>query len=372
MATLGPVETVSAPGRVNLIGEHVDYHSLPVLPMAIGQRVTVRYTVAADDWIEATSADGFAPRRFAWAASIAPYEGGDWGNYLKAAAQAVALRWGVGKGIVAEVSGNIPAAAGLSSSSALLVAFTLALLRANGIRASLEELMEILPDGEQYVGTRGGGMDHAISLAGEAGCALEIHFAPFRTRAIRIPEDWGFLAAHSMRMAEKSSAVREEYNQRRFAGQRALAAFGAASYGALLGEWTEAELLRAAERKLEDALERRCFRHVVTEAGRVRKAVAALEAGDAEGFGRILQEGHASLRDDLQVSCGELDRLVTCAVEEGALGARLTGAGFGGCAIVFARRERIAEVQERLVERFYGGVGGNVFGVAPSWGALRG
>lgn len=95
------------------------------------------------------------------------------------------------------------------------------------------------------------------------------------------------MAAHSLRMAEKSSAVREEYNQRRFAGQRALAAFGAAWCWRVLGEWTEAELLGAAERKLEDALERRCFRHVVTEAGRVGKAIAALEAGDAEGFGRI-------------------------------------------------------------------------------------
>lgn len=362
--------TASAPGRVNLIGEHVDYHSLPVLPVAIGQRVTVRYTRSAGTRMDASSTDGYPPRSFEWTPSIAPYEAGDWGNYLKAAAQAVASRWGVHRGIQAQVSGNIPAAAGLSSSSALLVAVTLALLRANEIEASLEELMEILPDGEQYVGTRGGGMDHAISLAGQAGCAMEIHFQPFRLRAIPIPSDWGFLAAHSTVTAEKSSAVREAYNLRRFAGQRALAALGASSYQSLLDSHTEAELQRMAAERLDDPLERLCFLHVVTEAARVGRAIAALESADAGAFGRILNEGHASLRDQLQVSCPEVDRLVDCARAAGALGARLTGAGFGGCAIVFAKRMDLLAIKHKLTDLFYSGKPGLILEVEPSGGAL--
>ncbi|MBL8222618.1 MAG: hypothetical protein JNL62_25490 [Bryobacterales bacterium] len=356
------MHSVSAPGRVNLIGEHIDYHSLPVLPMAISQRVTVRFAPNTGPFIEATSKDGFPPRTFEWTASIAPYESGDWGNYLKAAAQAVALRWGVHNGITAEITGNIPPAAGLSSSSALLVAFTLALLKANAIEPTLEELMEILPDGEQYVGTRGGGMDHAISLAGRQGHALEIHFNPVQTRAIPIPADWAFLVAHSLRTAEKSSAVREEYNQRRFAGQRALKALGFTSYR----QHPSPDL--AAQ--LTDPLERRCFLHVVTEAARVQQAIAALESQDAPSFGRILNEGHRSLRDQLQVSCPELDRLTEAALHAGALGARLTGAGFGGCAILFTTQSRRESLKQNLIETFYNGDPTHIFDAVPSDGAM--
>jgi galactokinase len=354
--------SVSAPGRVNLIGEHIDYHSLPVLPMAIGQRVSVRFTPHTGPLIQATSKDGFPPRTFVWTASIAPYESGDWGNYLKAATQAVALRWGVHNGIIAEITGNIPPAAGLSSSSALLVAFTLALLKANAIEPTLEELMEILPDGEQYVGTRGGGMDHAISLAGRAGHAIEIHFDPFQTRAIAIPADWSFLVAHSLRTAEKSSAVREEYNQRRFAGQRALKALGFTSY--------RQHPSPGLASQLTDPLERRCFLHVVTEATRVQQAISALESHDAQSFGRILNEGHHSLRDQLQVSCPELDRLTEAALQAGALGARLTGAGFGGCAILFTTQSHREALKQNLIETFYNGDPTHIFEAIPSSGAM--
>jgi galactokinase len=354
--------STSAPGRVNLIGEHIDYHSLPVLPMAIGRRVTVHFTPSTGTQIHASSKDGFPPRSFTWTQSIPPYESGDWGNYLKAAARAVALRWGVRNGIHAEITGNIPPAAGLSSSSALLVAFTIALLQANQIEATLEELMDILPDGEQYVGTRGGGMDHAISLAGQQGCALEIHFQPFRTRPIRIPADWAFLVAHSLRTAEKSSAVREHYNQRRYAGQRALQTLGLSSYHPLPNPELAA--------RLTDSLERRCFLHVVTEAARVQQAIAALESSDAGTFGRILNEGHRSLRDQLEVSCPELDRLTDSALHAGALGARLTGAGFGGCAIILTTQSQLRAIKQNLIETFYRGDPAHIFEAVPSQGAM--
>jgi galactokinase len=325
---------VAVPGRVNLIGEHIDYHGLPVLPMALDRRIRVAFRPRTDRRIRAVSA-GFGRREFDWTPELAPAAPGDWGNYLRAAAQAVARKWGVGAGVDAVITSDLPPAAGLASSSALLVAFTLAFLRANRRRATLEELMEILPEGEQFVGTRGGGMDHAASLASRKGCASLIAFEPLSVRPIPIPADWGFLVAHSMRTAEKSGAMREAYNARRRWGRRfRLPQTDPAS---LTGD------------------ERHALQHVTGEARRVEAAVAAMERADAPAFGRLLLESHASLRDLLKVSCPELDRLVEAAMESGALGARLTGAGFGGCAVVFANKRDLPAIRSGLIERFYAG-----------------
>ena len=291
-------EQVWAPGRVNLIGEHIDYHGLPVLPMALKQRVEVKFEPREDRRIRAMSEPAYGVREFEWREDLERVKAGDWENYLRAAARAVERKWGVGRGIDATVTSNLPAAAGLSSSSALLVAFTLALLRANEWRATFEELMEILPDGEQFVGTRGGGMDHAAALASRAGHASLVSFHPVAVRHVPIPRDWAFLVADSGVRAEKSGAARERYNAVRSSP-------GAAA-------------------------------HVASESARVSAAVAAMEAGDAAAFGRLLLESHASLRDGLGVSHTELDRAVECATEAGALGARLTGAGFGGSVVAFA------------------------------------
>jgi galactokinase len=378
----GEIRVTAAPGRVNLIGEHVDYHGLPVLPMALRRRIRVAYRPRTDRQIRAVSA-GYGRREFEWTPELSPAPAGDWENYARAAAQAVARKWGAGVGVDAAVVSDLPPAAGLSSSSALLVAFTLALLEANRQRATFEELMEILPEGEQFVGTRGGGMDHAASLASKAGCASLIGFDPLSVRAIPMPDEWGFLVAHSLRTAEKSGPVREAFNARRRAGTAALARLGYASYreavaseadhekrrtgradarlmtpeGVIAGQKARPHV-RAADSEADDrilssALERDAFLHVTGEALRVTAAVKAMEAGDAATFGRLLLESHASLRDRLKVSCPELDSLVDAAMESGALGARLTGAGFGGCAVVFAAKRDLPAVREGLMARFY-------------------
>ena len=129
-------------------------------------------------------------------------------------------------GIDATVEADLPPAAGLSSSTALLVAFTLALLDANHHTPSFEQLMEVLPDGEQFVGTRGGGMDHAAVLGSRAGCASLIHFNPLSLRPIPVPAGWGFVVAHCLQTAEKSGAARQHYNARRTAGAHALERLG--------------------------------------------------------------------------------------------------------------------------------------------------
>ena len=334
-----------APGRVNLIGEHIDYHGLPVLPMALRRRVEVRYRPRSDRRIVAESAP-YGRRGFEWTEGLAPVGAGDWENYLRAAAQAVAGKWGVGRGVEASVTSDLPAAAGLSSSSALLVAFTLALLAANGQAATFEELMEILPDGEQFVGTRGGGMDHAAALASKAGHATLVEFAPLAVRHIPVPRDWQFLVAHSLQTAEKSGGARAEYNLRRAAGDTALARLGLRRYADAPEDFAP---------KLDAGPERDSFLHTTSEARRVREAVAAMERGDIDAFGRLLLESHASLRDRLRVSCAALDALVDAAMESGAVGARLTGAGFGGCAVVLCRTENRSKVRRGIIERFYAG-----------------
>ncbi len=337
--------TVAAPGRVNLIGEHIDYHGLAVLPMALERCIRVEFEPRGDRRIRMTSA-GFGEREFEWTADLQPVAAGDWENYIRAAARAVAGTWGVGLGVDGHIESDLPPAAGLSSSSALIVACTRALLRANGIEGSFEELMGILPDGEQFVGTRGGGMDHAASLSARHGYATLIEFQPLAVRHIAVPDGWRFLVAHSGVTAEKSGAVRERYNARRRAGSTALEHLGAANYREVLNGDVEAmaERLRTEE-------ERDAFRHVTSEAMRVRRAVAAMEAGEAACFGQLLAESHASLRDRLHVSCEALDTLVTDALGAGAIGARLTGAGFGGCAVILCLEQDVERVVEGLSRR---------------------
>jgi galactokinase len=352
---------VSAPGRVNLIGEHIDYHGLPVLPMALRRCIRVHFQPRADNRIRVTSG-AYGHREFDWTPRLKPVARGDWENYLRAAAQAIAGKWGAMNGIDSTIESDLPAAAGLSSSSALIVAVTLALLRANRRHASFEELMEILPDGEQFVGTRGGGMDHAASLASREGCASLIEFAPLAVHHIPIPADWAFLVADSLQVAEKSGAVRERYNAVRTAGTLALRETGFASY---------TEVMRARSSEELENNPSPAFLHVVTESCRVRHAVQAMQEDDAARFGRLLLASHASLRDRLQVSCPALDRLVEAAMDSGAMGARLTGGGFGGCAVVFCRRADLAKVHDGLVERFYSGVPDHILRAEPGPGAVN-
>ena len=175
-------------------------------------------------------------------------------------------------------------------------------------------------------------MDHAAALASKEGCASLVSFHPLSVRHVPIPPDWTFLAADSLVRAEKSGAARERYNAARNGP-------GAAA-------------------------------HVAGESARVQAAVGAMERGDAAAFGRLLQESHASLRDCLRVSCEALDRLVDTAMESGATGARLTGAGFGGCALVFCLKPDAASVKQRLTERLYNGDASHIIHAEPGPGAL--
>lgn len=327
----GCIRRAEAPGRVNLIGDHTDYNGLPVFPMAVDRRFRILFRARADETVHAATIDGFGERTFVVAPEIDPFEQGDWGNYLKASAHILARRYGSLRGMDLLLHSDIPVAAGLSSSSALVVGSGLALLAANGIEAPFEELIELFPEGERYVGTRGGAMDHAVCLAGREGYALKIDFSPFAIHPTRVPDDWRFVIGHSLVRAEKSREVKEQYNERRESCRRAFAANGVG-----LGE-----------------LEARRYRHVLSEAARVEEAQSAMLNGDIVRFGQLMNLSHESLRDDFEVSHPEVDALVEAFRSAGALGARVTGAGFGGCVVALCRAAEATKVMERVDHSFY-------------------
>lgn len=349
----GPRGVARAPGRVNLIGEHIDYHDLSVLPMALDRAVEVEFTPRADARVQVVNArDAYSPLTLDLDGALRPGPAGHWGNYVLAAAS-VARDLGAHAGADLRVSSDLPAAAGLSSSSALVVALALALLAVADRDVPPLKLAEALARGERFVGTQGGGMDQAASLGARAGHALRVDFNPLRWTPVPMPRSWRVVVAHSGVTAEKSGGAQEAYNQRRADGLEALRTIASAvgrpdaSYRALLQDPGVEALLAAAHRHLPPRLLSR-FRHVVTEARRVEDAVTCLEAGDASGFGRLLLASHASLRDDLEVSHPRLDALVQAARDAGAQGARLTGAGFGGCMIALVGADEDDAVQDAL------------------------
>ena len=388
---------VRAPGRVNLIGEHTDYNGLPVMPMAINREITALFRPLPRGQVSLLSADGFEARSFEASRGIDPYRKGDWGNYAKAAVQKLTSEFGLDSpsGLEAVIGGDIPGGAGLSSSSALVVAMALAFAAVNNLEIEPSRLADLMADGEQYVGTRGGGMDQAACLLGEQDRALRMDFRPLRIQPVPLPEGAEVIIANSLVVAEKSAEAKARYNLRSAECAMACALLGT-HYGSeypLLAHFHAAFEDPAAA--LEGVIEPRPMkpeeiagrlamtmgefdqhfldlgkgeslkvpgtgfqpyaraRHVLTETRRVEKAQQALTAGDIAEVGALMNASHASCRDDHEVSCSELEALTRAARESGAAGARLTGAGFGGCIVALARSEDVSSVLDGIRRRYY-------------------
>lgn len=376
-----PSALVRAPGRVNLIGEHIDYNGLPVFPMAIQRHVALLFRPRADATVRLASLqEGFEARAFDVTPTIPPYPTGDWGNYVKAPAQALARAHGSLRGFDGVLGSSLPVAAGLSSSSALVIAVARALLHANDLTVEPIALAEEMARAERYTGTQGGGMDQAICLAARAGSASRVDFEPLRIVARPVPAAWRFAVAHSLVRAEKSGAAQQRYNERTRECAAALAAVTArlglrgVGWRELLRSGSRDALLETGDALLAEPVRRR-FRHVVTEAHRVTGAEDAMVAADLPRFGRLLRASHASLRDDYEVSIPALNELVAIAEEAGAAGARLTGAGMGGCIVAACDAARMDGVLDALAERFYAPRGArddlarHLFVAEPSGGA---
>lgn len=357
-----PTHISRAPGRVNLIGEHTDYNDLPVFPMALRQEIRIFFRPREDNWVRISNLNSeFPPRSFTLSDKIPKDETGDWGNYLKAPCQALVRRLGPLTGFDALVISTVPVASGLSSSSALVNAVGLALLHTNGKSIPTLELAEEMAQGERYTGTQGGGMDQAISLGAREGHASRIEFNPLSLHESPVPPDWCFVVAHTLVRAEKSGAAQAAYNNRRKECAEALEILkgklgdgedGLLTYPDLISRFPIAELVKLAEAHLPTTLLSR-FRHVVTEAVRVHEAEEAMRKADLLTFGILMDASHESLRTDYEVSSPELDQLVGIAREAGAAGARLTGAGFGGCMVALADGSRSEEVMQAIAGGYH-------------------
>ncbi len=351
-----------APGRVNLMGDHIDYNGLSVLPMALQRHVALLYRERADEHVRIASTNiCFTPREFELSSEIEPYEDGDWGNYAKAACQAMLKRYDARLGFDAIVHSDIPIASGLSSSSALVIASALAVLHASDVWTEKMELAELLAEAEHYVGTQGGGMDQAICLAARRHSASRIDFHPLRLTAHPIPPEWHFIVAFSLVRAEKSGETRETYNSRTRECSEALTRIiegldlqgEVDSYTGLMAERHPNELLARAGDILDDDTLLRRFVHVVGEADRVRRAEKALLDYNLKAFGHLMTDSHESLSESFDVSTPELDQLVYLAVKAGAAGARLTGAGLGGCIVALSSKKKSGKVLKALADRYY-------------------
>jgi galactokinase len=360
---VSPTLSAWAPGRVNLIGDHIDYSGLSVLPMALQRGIRLLGRPRVDGRVQVLNHDSrFPPFVFSIGSEIPPSEPGHWGNYVKGAAQhLVGLEDGL-LGMDLLVTSDIPVASGLSSSSALVVATALALLAGSGREMDALALAREMAEAERYCGTAGGGMDQAICLMGQEGCATLVDFRPLRVTHLPLPPTWVFVVAQSLVPAQKSGAAQAAYNERAHTCAVAFEVVapelsagegsGLADWSQMLRDHTESRIVEAASQTLPSATLSR-VRHLVSESGRVERAQAALRDRDIRAFGALMKASHESLRNDFEVSCPELDELVALMQESGAVGARLTGAGFGGCVLGVCRAGEEVALFKALDERFY-------------------
>lgn len=362
---------------MNLIGEHTDYSNLPVLPIAM-ERATRIAAAPTDDGRLVARSLRFEGEADLDRAALDRAPAAPWHRYIVGALR---LLQGAapGRGARLLVSGDLPTTGGLSSSSSFTVGLLAALDRIWDLGRGLAQLVELAIVAERHVGVESGGMDQTVIAHAEQGAALRIDFAPTRTRAVPLPEELRIVVAYSGEEAPKGGAVRQAYNER-VIGCRLSAALLAARLGLSpgsppgLGEVAGAArradiealpdrmsarqvarelgidvdpLVRLTAARFDPDLAvalRAVARHVLSEARRVDEAEAALVAGELEPFGRLLDASHASLSQDFGCSTPALDRLCRVMREAGALGARLTGAGFGGYALAATRPEALEPV----------------------------
>ena len=346
---------VWAPGRVNLIGEHTDYSGGLALPAAIQLGIRLRVTALADD--VRLDSPRFGPGDAFGADGNGPPAGG-WARYGQGVAAELAALGRPAVGLVGTIESDLPSGAGLSSSAAIEVAIALALCAVADFELEPLELALACQRAElRAVGVPCGILDQAACVLGRAGSALLLDCWTLEHRLAALPGRAAFVVVDS---GVERSLETSAYAERRRELEHALRLVGAERS-------TEVEL---ADLDGLDPVSLRRLRHVVTENARVRSFVAALEAGDLEAAGTLLEQSHASLRDDYEVSIVELDMLVELAVSAGAYGARLLGAGFGGAILALVEGDA-EEVSRAIVGEYRARTGrtGRSLTVVPSAGA---
>ncbi|MFI1025900.1 galactokinase [Streptomyces olivaceus] len=360
----------AAPGRVNLIGEHTDYNDGFVMPFALPHTAVAAVSRRDDGILRLHSADIAAGPVELRVADLAPGSDKAWTAYPSGVVWALREAGHELTGADVHLASTVPSGAGLSSSAALEVVVALALndLYSLGLRGW--QLARLCQRAENvYVGAPVGIMDQTASACCEAGHALFLDTRDLSQR--QIPFD---LAAEGMRLLVVDTRVKHSHSEGEYGKRRAGCEKGAALLGVdALRDVPYADLDAALERLGDEEEIRRLVRHIVTENERVERVVSLLESGDTRAIGPVLVEGHASLRDDFRISCPELDLVVDTALAAGALGARMTGGGFGGSAIVLVEAADVEPVNRAVRDAFAtaGFKTPRTFEAVPSAGARR-
>ncbi len=363
-----PEVVAFAPGRVNLIGEHTDYNEGWVLPAALDlgtlvaarRRQNGRLRVVA---LRLAAADDVA------LAELRPPGGPRWGRYVRGVA-ALLLEAGCAiSGADLLIDSDLPLEAGLSSSASLELGVALALTALAGCAVERRALALLCRQAEnEFAGVPCGIMDQMAVALGKAGCALLLDCRTLAVEPVPIPPEVRFLILDS---GVPRSLAASAYRARRAECEEGVRLLQRAYPQVQALRDVTPEMLAEVE-DIPETLRRRA-RHVVGENRRVLESVSALHAGNLEAFGRMMDASHASLRDDFEVSGPELNLLVGIARRmPGVFGARLTGAGFGGCAIALIRTEQAGPVADAVLEesRKQGGREGRAWVCVPAEGAF--
>ena len=338
-----PEVIAAAPGRVNLIGEHVDFSDGFVLPFAIADRTTAAISKRNDRIIRVASIQRRCEIFTSTLDEFAPMKKGKWERYLLGVLWAMEIT----QGVDLLIDGHVPVGAGLSSSAALECSIAIAINDLFDCGHSIEQLARIAQRAENaYVGMPCGIMDQSVSLMAREGSALLLDCRDLSTR--HIPFD---VASHGLELLIIDTQVHHAlvdggYAERRgdcekvsaIMGVKALRDLTMSELQSRKSEITPTQFLRA--------------RHGVSEMERVRAGVDALERNDFDTFGELINQTHTSLRDDYTVSCPELDLSVETAQSLGALGARMIGGGFGGSAIAIVKADHSKTISEAIAQGF--------------------
>jgi galactokinase len=364
------VRVVFAPGRVNLIGEHTDYNEGFVLPVAIDLGIAIAL-VPTDDGVARLTLAETGETAELEVAAVGPRTR-TWIDYVAGMAWALGEAGPAPRGFRGVLASNLPQGAGLSSSAALEVVSAWALSGGEAPAVDPMRLVHLVQRGENgYIGLNNGIMDQFASIFGESGRALLLDCRTLAHRSIPMADDdLALVACHSGSPRRLESSA---YNERRSQCEAAVAVIAQTEPGVTALRDVTPAMLEAARPRLDPVAAARA-EHIVFEDERVLAAIAAFEAGDLATVGRLFYESHASMRDLFGISSPELDALVEIArATPGVIGARLTGAGFGGCTINLVRREAVPALRANVLRDYPArtGLTPRVFEVAASAGARR-
>jgi galactokinase len=336
---------VRAPGRVNLIGEHTDYNDGFVLPMAIDYDIRIAARVRPDRTVRLYSADLDKHDTFSLDDVRRVSDKPTWADYVRGVADVLQQEGYTLRGMDAAISGNVPRAAGLSSSAAMELAAITAFRRLSALALDPVRAALLGQRAEnEFVGMRCGIMDQFISSLGKTDHALLIDCRSLDYELVPMPAGARVVVTDS---AIRRGLVDSAYNER-----RAQCEEGARLMGVKALRDVSVEMFETHQSKLPAVTARRC-KHVVTEDQRTLDSVEALMRDDLAAFGKLMNASHASMRDDFEITTPDIDTLVEIQQNaSGCLGARMTGGGFGGCTVALVQDDAVPAVVEAIQAQY--------------------